>query len=195
MRLPRIVLAVAVLSLAATSTAGAAPRPKPKPKPICLIVKDDVGDSRSLLPTVSSPLVDIISADIATSKNELVAVVRLAATSDTGDTWTRLRYDWAMGTTANGQRYEFRASLNGSGVWTNSVQVADRDIPHTFTKDHKTKSFIWKVKRKDVKEMARPKLFWSKFTVNTQIFSSTSDSADNNDFKYPDLHPSCVRAA
>lgn len=194
MRIYPAALTALALLLASAPAADAAKR-RPAPKPLCnLMVDDQKNDGNSnLLPGVSSQMVDIISADVATSKNELVAVLRLAKTSTDGETWTRLGYEWAFGANANGTAYAFRARLTGSGQMIPGVQIGDQNPPYTFTIDQATKSFVWRVPRKGVGAMARPKLVWTKFSANSSIFSSTADNMANADARYPDLHPSCVR--
>lgn len=195
MRLNRIVLTAVALTLAASTAVEAAPARRPAPKPICQIMVDNEKNDGNwnVVPLVQSPMVDIISGDVATSKNELVAVLRLASTSETGDNWTRLGYNWAFGSNAGGTSYAFRARRTGSGVWEHGVQVGDTYPPYKFVINHATKSFEWHVERKNVKQMNRPGLVWTKFSANTAIFSSTADSADANTARYPDKHPSCVK--
>jgi len=196
MRIHPAALTVLALVLAAPTAADAAPRRKPAPKPLCNLVVDDAKNdgNSNLLPGVSSQMVDILSADVATSKNELVAVLRLAKTSTDGETWTRLGYEWAFGSNANGTAYAFRARLTGGGDWITGVQIGDTAPKYTFTIDHATKSFVWRVPRKGIGAMTRPKLTWTKFSANSSIFSSTADNMANPDARYPDLHPSCVKA-
>ena len=194
MRLHRIVLLAVLVAMSSPAVSDAAT--KPKPKPICNLILDDGkddGDS-DLIPLAESPMVDILSADIATSKNEIVAIMRVKSVSADGDMWTQLTYDWNFGSNANGTSYGFSAHRTGSGDFTSGAKVGSNNYAHTFTVDPVQKALIWRIKRSLVKEAARPKLVWTKFAANTKMFSSTADQAANSDGKYPDLAPSCLKA-
>lgn len=85
----RPVLATALaIAVASAGVASAAPKAKPKPKPVppsCNLVVDDKGDTASA-PFPASDTIDIASADIASSKTALTAVLRVVkyTPNDTG---------------------------------------------------------------------------------------------------------------
>ena len=70
----RRIAALAVLAvLAGTHSASAVVKKKPLPKPLCRLVVDPSGDVKT-----ADPSIDLISADIASNKDMLTVVFRVA---------------------------------------------------------------------------------------------------------------------
>lgn len=194
MRARTAILAATAIALTATSTPALAA--KKKPIKYCNLMTDAKGDGTwNTASVVSSPALDIISADIATGKNELVAVLRVASTNTANDNWrTLFGYQWALGATGSGTKYEFSMRR---GIGTNpsdivTARVGDMNPPVKFQIVGNT--FVWRIKRSDVPALRRPKLFWTDFGANTKVFSSTADDGFNDKTKYPDRGLSCVKA-
>jgi hypothetical protein len=199
MRLRTSVLTALVVALAATTSAHAA-KPKPKPITYCNLLKDNAGDGKSSTYSfVSSPALDIVSADIATGKNELVAVIRVTNQSTSGDTWLSVGgYGWVVGATAGGVPYTFtynrRGMFNGGGE-TFSASVGTSPVTATFSVVGNT--FVWKVTRKQLTALnKKPGQVFAAFHAESQFNGSTADSAYTApSVKYPDKGLSCVKAA
>lgn len=195
MRARTVILAAVALAVAGTSPAIAARRPAP-PK-ICNLMTDAKGDGTwNMAPGVTSPALDILSADIATGRNELVAVLRMQTVDTASDTWRQaLGFEWAFGANGSGTRYEFKMRRgigpNPSDIWT--VTVGDTTPKFTY-QILNNNTLVWRLQRKDVPALNRAKLFWTDFGANTKALSSTADNASNPNSKYPDRAASCVTA-
>lgn len=199
MRLRRTLLTAVVVALAATTSAHAA-KPKPKPVTYCNLLKDNTGDGRSSTYSfVTSPALDVVTADIATGKNELVAVLRVTNQNTAGDNWLTVGgYGWVFGATAGGIPYTFtynrRGMFNGGGERF-SATVGTAPVTATFSVVGNT--FVWKVTRKQLTALNKKAgQTFSAFHAESQFNGSTADSAYSAPtVKYPDKALSCVKAA
>lgn len=193
MRARTAIFAAVAVAIAATTPAVAAVR-RP-PAKVCNLMTDEKGDGTWSVPGVQSPALDIISADIATGRNELVAVLRMQTLDTASDTWRQaLGFEWAFGANGSGTRYEFKMRRgigpNPSDIWTVTVG----DTSPKFSTQIVGNTLVWRLQRKDVPSLTRAKLSWTDFGANTKALSSTADNASNSNAKYSDKQPSCVAA-
>jgi hypothetical protein len=196
MRLRRALLCGLAIGLVATTGANAASRPKPKT--LCNMLSDPSGDGKwkNAPQVVTSPALDVTGGDVATGPKTLVAVMRVTTTDTSSDNFAKtLGYWWKFSAVAGGTRYLFtvRRSIGPTPTETWTATVGDVDVP--FTHSTTPTSFIWTVKRSDVKAMSRPRQVWMNFTGTSNAMSSTADDADTRTTRYPDRAPSCVKAA
>jgi hypothetical protein len=198
MRLRRSLLTALVVALAATTATSATAKPK-KPITYCNLLTDNKGDGRSSTYSfVTSPALDIVSGDIATAKDELVAVLRVDNQSTSGDNWLAVGgYGWIFGATAGGVPYTFtynrRGMFNGSGE-AHSATVGTAGVESTFKIVGNT--FEWHVSRKLLTALNKKagQVFTS-FHGESQFNGSTADSSYSApSVKYPDRGLSCVKA-
>ena len=200
MRARTALVAAVAIALAATTPAVAAARPAPRK--LCNLLTDqkDDGEWDADLGTgvVKSGALDIVSADIATGRTEMVAVLRIADMSQANDHWRQaLSYEWGLGATGTGTRYSFslRRGLGPtpSDVW--EVRVGDLTLPPAKINGKiEGNTIVWRIQRKDVPALGRAKLYWTDFGAITKALSSSADQAPNSTAKYPDKSASCVTA-
>lgn len=189
-------IATLLLALAATTPATAAVKKK-LPPPICNLVKDDRTDDASGGPggLFASTSVDVVSADIATGPTEMVAVLRVKAINFEENA-AKFGFQWRMGATAGGMRYEFSAKrgMAPSYATGSSVSINGAGIEHTFKFVKNT--LVWTFKRSAPNAkvpMAKKGLVWGDHGAFGSIMSSTADTA-SSEKKYPDRARSCVIA-
>ena len=103
--------AVAVL-LATSVVAGGAAVAAPKVKPVCNIVTDDKGDG-TLIATPNAKPLDIVSADIATGKKTVTAILRLDGLGS--DPMTTLGVEYKINFTVGGVS-QFLRYQNSTGL-------------------------------------------------------------------------------
>src|SRR5688500_11871212 len=196
MRLRTALIAVTAVALAAPTTpALAAKKPKPVPK-VCNLLVDAKGDGTWNMGggVVKSGALDIVSADIATGGKEFVAVLRLAeAPKNANDHWRNLAYEWRLGATGNGVRYEFKVRHGTSVLPSESttVTVGGQSVPHKFAIAGPV--LTWRFERKVAPALAKPRIVWGDFGANSNAMSSTADTG-SSERKYADRAPSCVTA-
>jgi hypothetical protein len=195
MRLRRTALCVLALALVAPSAAYAKkPPPKPKPK-ACNLLVDATGDGTwSLMPVVKSPALDIVSGDIATGPKYLVAVLRMASTDLAADTYSNLGYSWTFAATSLGVSYTFsvRTGIGRTGKPIAGASAGSTGVPFDFKIEGST--YKWTVKRSDLPNLARPRNIFSEFRAQTDVESSSADTALTTTTRYADKAPSCVAA-
>jgi hypothetical protein len=197
MRLRRSLLTALVVALSATTAVSATA--KPKPVTYCQLLKDATGDGHSATYSfVTSPALDVVSADIATGKNELVAVLRVANQSTAGDNWKTLGgYGWIFGATAGGVPYTFtyhRRSMFNGGKEDWSATVGTSSVTATFKVEGN--NFVWRVTRKQLTALNKKAgQTFAAFHAESQFEGSTADSSYTApSVKYPDRALSCVKA-
>jgi hypothetical protein len=198
MRLRRPLLLTAVAATLATMTPAMAAT-KAKPITDCNLVQDKTGDGHSSTYSfVSSPALDLVSADIATGKGELVAVLRLGGTTTTDSNWGTIgSYGWDLKAQAGGVSYEFqmtrRTPLNGGGDhW--SATVGGADVAMKATKIT-ANSLEWHISRSLLTALNKKAgQVFTAFDAHTSWNSSTADTPDKALPKYPDKAKSCVKA-
>ena len=111
MRAQRVGIAVIV---AAGVLAGPWAHAAPAPRPVCDLVTDPAGDVIATTPGVDSNDYDIRSADVATDRKRLTAVIRLTSLAPE-DPASAMSRDYEFDFTANGSRFGLLASLLTGG--------------------------------------------------------------------------------
>lgn len=144
----RLVTATALaLVVAATPTAGAAPTAA-----WCAGVTDAAGDATLLGAVGAGSALDLLSADAATGRTEVVAVLRLPSTDTSKDTVRAVTsYAWQVAVTVDGLEYVFRYRVNSlaaAGTGRASASVGSATPPVTITV--KPTTLIWRIKRSDL---------------------------------------------
>ena len=194
-------LAVSTLALGlivAPSAEGAA-------KKLCNMHTDPKDDqSYYLFPANSSKALDLLGGEVATGKNELVAVLKVGSTNTANDTWSKLGYKWGFSFTAGGADFDFVVSRSGGGLVPGGKQF---DSPSAviggtpldaskkqFTYSVVGDTFVWRVPRKGVKALAKPRLVFTTFRSSVMANGANADNASTNNTKYPDRALSCVAA-
>lgn len=201
MRLRRTLLTALVVALAAATSASAAV--KKKPITYCNLIKDKTGDGHSsTYGFVESPALDIQSGDIATGKNELVAVLRLGGTNTSGDNWVTIGgYGWVMSANAGGTSYLFemnrRSMFNGGGDHPTATIGGTRVDDKALTFKINGNNLEWHVKRSALTALNKKAgQVFNGFMAHSDFNGSTADTADTVAATgYPDRGLSCVRAA
>jgi hypothetical protein len=204
MRMRRTVLstiALALLAPMASAPAVAKAKPKPKPpKPVCNLITDETNDSGGLYK--SSKALDVTSADVATGKKTLVAVVRVQTTDMSNDTWAPVGYSWFFGWTIVGTKYAVSARRSFSSAdmaftykfqWT--IGTTTIDWPSSWAKPTIDKtSYKFVVPRSAIPGLKKSKQVLVDLQTGSGAFGGNADQASSA-AKYPDLYPSCVKAA
>lgn len=194
-------LAVA-LAASGLTAAGAAPK-----KPVCMQVVDATGDGMAWGATKSDS-VDIVSADIATGKRNLVAAMRLTSVQREALQTTGVSYiwTWTVGGVKQSVAYHVYATGETAGRFdadasTNSLS---EEINVPAVADLATNTITWTVARKHVEPLKKAGAKFSGFSVrtvsgiNNQISGegrsqlATSDTAASGK-TYTDLTPTCLK--
>jgi hypothetical protein len=205
MRLHSLAAAVAAATLAVAPAAGAVAR---KP-PICKQLTDADNDSKAFFVVGDSPSLEIVSADLATGRRNLVAVLRMKSVERDRMTTAGLTYSWRFTVGGKAQELVYYLYNNGQGeafydLDRTNGQSQDA-IPVTGVIDPKTSSVVWTVPRKAVPALGKA---GAKFTelsamvkVGNNIWTSSglmhgsSGSGDLVDTTrtYTDLTPTCLK--
>lgn len=196
MRLPRTLLLTAMTAAVAVAPAANA---KVKPITYCKLIQDKSGDGHSsTYGFVTSPALDVQSGDIATGKNELVAVLRLGGTDTSNENWVKIGgYGWYIGAKAGGISYKFtmdrRGQLNGGGDHP-AASVNDQAVAFTFK--IVGNNLEWHVKRSLLTALNKKAgQVFTDFDAHSNFNGSTADTIDKALPKYPDKALSCVKAS
>jgi hypothetical protein len=188
--LPGVLLAVLV---ATTGVAHAA-----RPKVICNLVTDEEGDGQSKsVGLLSSPALDVLSVDVATTKKSASVVLRLKTTKLDGDPVGQLSMEWVVNFVVKGTRYTFGRTHGAgpSGTYKNFMTIGTDTPGPEPTMVVTSTSIQWTVPRKAVTNL-------KKLGVDdlTQIGGVTFVNGGNADLadgpptlKYRDLAPTCVK--
>jgi hypothetical protein len=186
--------AVAVALVAGDAGFALAAKAKPKPPPpVCQQIKDDTGDSFFLSPTnpaaqPTSDAYDIVSADIATGKRNLVAAIRLKTLErdeysslgvtyiiewDAGGTTHQLAYrEYMDGTAPNAK---FLSDKTGNAIYAPTVPVAVNPSTSTIT---------FTVPRKMDPALKKAGATLTNFKVSAGIGNNRSNSHGQSPFDY-----------
>jgi len=210
--------ALVVSGLVAPGFGATAALAKAKPKPVCLMLTDTPGDAKIAGQGSNYPADDILSADIATGKKTIVAVLRLASGDTasgipTGATyklqWTQLQKG-SDGRTSSMQAafffytYATGGSSGGFGTSTDpSFGPSDKMAVSQATMDSHG-VITWVMNRKDASVASGAKFSQltaaSTLAINYQIpggtshFSSSAIDDATGHGSYVDRQQSCVRA-
>lgn len=191
----RLALCALALALAAPATPALAAKAKPLP---CNQVSDQRDDGAVQPLGLKSPALDVLSADIATGKNEVTAVMRLASAKVEDDHVLRLGAQWNFNVKVNGIGYSFFARWPGN-FSTEAPQLvggltvgSNRSNPEaSFRRVGDT--FVWTVSRKAVDGLKKPKQFIYVTSANSGAMSLSADSAfAKPNTKYLDKTRTCV---
>ena len=201
MRLRSLALPVLALGLIVVPSAEGAP------KKVCNLHPDPHGDvSHFLFPVNESKALDLVGGEVATGKNELVAVLKVATTDTTNDRWVKLQgpFKWNFSFTAGGSDYHFVVTRSGGGLApgakqsdTPSVEISGVQLDPSkkqFSYSVVGNTFVWRVPRKGVKALAKPNLVFAAFRSSTMANGASADTSLTTTTKYPDRAPSCVAA-
>lgn len=196
MQLRRLVLAVLVVgSTAPAVPATAAPKAKPLP---CKQISDDEGDGQ--VAGLSSPALDVLSADISSGAKEVTATVRLKSGAVESDHALAGGAIWNFNVTAGGIKYSFFAR------WPSAVSVQPRvlygglsagsnpSVP-AATFRRVGNDLVWTVSRAAVPALKKPKqlIYVTSATSGANSLSGDSALAAPNT-KYLDKTPTCLRS-
>jgi hypothetical protein len=197
-------------ALAVAAAALAAPAAHAK-APLCKQITDPAGDAYVSANPAKQPsydALDVVSADVATGRHNLVAVLRLKTLKPDQTLLTGATYslDWRMaGVTQELTYYTYAASTEhdfffdpgGSGLNRHSVDGVV---------DTKAATITWIVPRKDVPTLKKKKAAFTSLVAHTayavndrpplllgpQRFGTAVDSATAPK-PYVDLTPTCVK--
>lgn len=192
----RLLAAFTVLALAAAPASYAAKaKPKPKPKPVCNLLTDETGDgSWDLAPPVSTKTLDIVGGDLATGSKQMVAVLRLGSTDFASDPYSHLGYNYSFAATSTlGQVYSFTAIYGLTGLFTWAATVDGKTV-NGVKFSAANNMLTWTIDRSASPNLARPKNVFHIFRAQSQVESSSADSALNTTNTYADRALSCVHA-
>lgn len=178
-------------SLVVSLGAVAAPALAAKP-PVCKLLLDNKGDGypQPTGPAVKSPALDITSADVATGKTQVVAVLRLATTDAGSDPLSIAGMEWSVNFVARGTSYSFqrryaggvgsqyRYELNGSNVGVTGNQ-------------NKTE-IRWTAPRSRVPELKKANTVFDTIAATSRWFTFNADAGGTSK-KYADRTPSCLK--
>jgi hypothetical protein len=115
-KLVRTATAVAVAgTLVGAGISQAAVKAKPKPKPVCNIVSDVKGDADIAGGVGQDDSLDIVSADLASDKQTVTAVVRVVKASAVSAIY-KYGSTWRVNFTVNGVALSISAVSDRSGV-------------------------------------------------------------------------------
>lgn len=124
MKITRVAIAVTLgVSALAAGHASAAV----KVKPVCNLVTDAPGDAFFFAgsgPTTDS--LDVLSADVATNKHNITAVVRVKKLAATDPTFSPTGLQWNFTFTAEGQDFTFTALTDPTGKPTYEASYSDK---------------------------------------------------------------------
>lgn len=143
-------VAAIALVLAATPTAVAA-APKPL-APYCVGLTDATGDAVFLGPVTPGQSLDVLSADSALGRTEVVVVLRVPTTDTSNDALRRAGgYEWVVRLTADGvsHTYSYRVNAETAGNTRTARAVLGEMTPPVTVQVTPT-HIIWRVKRSDV---------------------------------------------
>jgi hypothetical protein len=206
-----------VAALAASPAAYAGHIAKRTPPPPCQVLRDKSGDGTWDIAPVSSPLIDITSADVATGAKTVAAVLRVASTKvDPTDPVAQLGPTWMLKFQIGVASYLFSRTLDnalpstsgGIGASTWSVKARGVEVARVsetgvasggLVVSTDATSMRWTIPRSLVPELAKPKQVLSGFNATTSVFGASADSPDDVTAwvkaTYRDRAPSCVAAS
>ena len=195
MSLRRVALVALAASVALPGVPAAAAMKKPLP---CKQIVDAEGDGTGNPTVLSSPALDVLSADLSTGPKEVTAVLRLKSTKVEDDNALRGGAIWNFNVVAGGIKYSFYAR------WPSAVRVeppalyggltagSNESTPKaTFRRVGDT--FVWTVSRAAMPALKKAKQY---VTITTASSGANSLSADEAyakpNTRYLDKTPTCL---
>ncbi|HWL35383.1 MAG TPA: hypothetical protein VNQ77_04255 [Frankiaceae bacterium] len=200
MRVRPLIMCAVLLGLAAPfgtlpATASA--------KKICLQITDPEGDGRADgAGALSSPTLDVLSADISTGKTTVNGIIRLKSAAVDPDHVAKLGERWNLVFTVRGVKYAFFARYTGysqgpTPAWEGGMTVGgtgERANPDaTFRREGN--NLLWSVSRTVVDGLKKPKTYLFINNAGSGVASFGADgAAPKPGTKYLDRAPSCLAA-
>ncbi len=178
MQLRRLALGALVLGLAIPAAPAVA-----KPKP-CKQISDIEGDG-SVQPSgglLTSPTLDILSADISSGKKEVTGTIRLKSAALEGDNVARLGEGWNLTFTVSGTNYVFYARWTGAVTagtpeLTGGLTVGGNRSQPAATFRRAGDNLVWTVPRAAVHGLKKPKTYIYVTGANSSASSFSADTA------------------
>ena len=167
-------------------------------KPPCKQISDVEGDGTVL--GLSSPALDILSADISSGRKEVTATLRLKSAAVEGDNYLRGGAIWNFNVTAGGVNYSFYAR------WPSAVTVTPPALYGGLTAGNNPSSpaatfrrvgndFLWTVSRAAVPALKKAKAYILVSGASSGANSFSADSASPKpNTKYLDKSVTCLRS-
>ena len=194
MRLRPVLLGTLAVGLVAGGSALAAP------KPVCNLIVDVEGDGKERLVGVySSPVLDILSVDVATGKKDFVGVIRLKSTQTTSEPAAMVPpgVKWSLSFQINGINHSFSLTrtTTPTGVTDRATAtIGGEAAAVTATVDGTSVTF--KAARTVFAQLKKPKQSLASISAISYVAGGTADSAVGAPtLKYPDMTASCLRPA
>jgi len=192
MRLRRVLPCTLALSFAFASAGLAGP------KPACNLISDREGDGAHQVAgaVAKSPALDILSADVATGKTEVVAVIRLKSANTTNDPWVKADMSWVLRYKIAGTENNVRLDRKGltNSVDTVQAEVAGESKTSKLTFKIDGNNLVFSLPRAEFQALKKAKQTLSDFTAVSLLHGGNADTAIGGANKYADLYPSCVKA-
>ena len=201
---------VAALATPGLPAAHATPTLK-KPSAPCNTLPDKTNDADLANTGVTSPLLDIVSADVATGAKTVSAVLRVGSTQpQTTDPIALVGgVEWHLSFHIKNDLYEFLRTLDDvpPGSYTSSLKVNGTTVARqsgtsssgslVVTTD--ATSIKWTVPRALVTGLAKPHQVLTQFGAHTAVWGASADYPSDAHLwwtsKYPDRGRSCVATA
>jgi hypothetical protein len=200
MQLRRLALAALVLPALAVTPATAATKPKPKPKPLpCFQIKDDEGDGQVKPIGLSSPALDVLSADLSSGPTEVTAILRLKSAAVENDHYLDGGAIWNFNVAVDSIKYSFSAiwptaltpnrQLSG-GLTAGSSRSNPEATFHRVGND-----FVWTVSRAAFPALKKARQYILITSASSGADSLSADGASAKaGTKYLDKTPTCLRS-
>jgi hypothetical protein len=193
----RLVLAALVLPALAVTPASAANKPKPKPKVSCNLVKDAEGDGTVL--GLSSPALDILSADISSGPTEVTAILRLKSGAVENDPYLTGGAIWNFNVTVDDIKYSFTATwptiVTPNRQLSGGLTAGSSRSQPEATFRRVGNDFLWTVGRAAIPGLKKAKQFILVTGASSGADSTGADGASAQPgTKYADKSPSCLKS-
>jgi hypothetical protein len=196
MQLRRLTLVALVLGVTLPALpAVASTKPKPKAKPSCKQISDDEGDGRSL--AVSSPTLDVLSADISSGAKEVTATLRLKSADVEHDNMLPGGAIWNFNVTIDGIKYSFHATwstvVSPTRQLTGGLTAGSNPSSPEATFRRVGNDFVWTVSRAAFPSLKKAKQYIYVTSATSGANSFGGDGAQAKPgTKYLDRSPSCL---
>lgn len=190
---------LALVALVLGSTLPTVPAMAAKPLP-CKQISDSDGDGTINPIGLSSPALDILSADVSTGRNEVTAILRLKSAAVENDNYLKGGAIWNFNVTAGGIKYSFHAN------WPSAVRVdppalsggltagSNESVP-AATFRRVGNDFVWTVSRAAVPVLKKAKQYILVTAASSGADSLSADAAfAKTNTKYLDKSVTCLRS-
>lgn len=196
MRSSRVALVAAVLAATVLAVPAVA---APRKAPACRLLADARGDGHDrAVEQIASPALDILSADIATGRSTVVAVLRLASVEIGSDVATVEGARWALGVRSAGIPYAFEYRRSRLGDTYEVTHNGDPVSGVTAVVDTKAATVTWTVGRTAFRSLKPGAAFTDFSGVTSTLRGGRKVDADAanaaKQTRYVDRGASCVVA-